>query len=279
MPPPGPEWYCRWHKQKLKWEWHWDWQLWWGKCVSAGNVWSEGWVRSWLHRGRCRCFRHCPACATCDGRARPETAACVATRGEKRLKYVRIIPKKKKNMETHFASFSSWLVQISSILLPHSYLMHVKCMDAHLSGGILWQDQTGELTLPCTAAWAHSPGISPTEREYKSVEKKWGHEIHGTQIKGVLNLALTNMVNHPSVVCKRTERCIQRGNFPTRSLPFLCSWLKCGRQPCELHSNCLSGEDCCWLGRGSVRQMPRRLCQLLRDWSKSCPCRNVRRSV
>lgn len=44
------------------------------------------------------------------------------------------------------------------------YLMHVERMDAHFSGGVLWKHQTGELTLPGTAAWAHSPSISPSER-------------------------------------------------------------------------------------------------------------------
>jgi len=58
-------------------------------------------------------------------------------------------------------------------LLTHTYLVHVKRMDAHLSGGVLGQDQTGELTLPYTAAWAYSPGIRSMERECKNEEKSW----------------------------------------------------------------------------------------------------------
>lgn len=81
-PPPGPGWYCWW--LRLKWEWHWGWELWWGKCVNGGNFWSAGWVRSSLHRGRCHCFRHSPACAMCVGIARHGTAACVATREKNR---------------------------------------------------------------------------------------------------------------------------------------------------------------------------------------------------
>lgn len=80
-PPPGPAWYC-WRLRKM-WEWRWGWGLWWGKCVSEGSFWSEGWVRSSLRPGRCRCSRHSPACATCDGRARHGTAACASTMTKK----------------------------------------------------------------------------------------------------------------------------------------------------------------------------------------------------
>lgn len=52
--------------------------------MNEGNFWSEGWVRSSLHRAHCRCFRRCPACAMCDGIARHGTAACGATREKKR---------------------------------------------------------------------------------------------------------------------------------------------------------------------------------------------------
>lgn len=50
----------------------------------------------------------------------------------------------------------------------HIYLMHIQCMDAHLSGCILWQNQTGELPLPCTTARAHSSGISPTQKQWSN---------------------------------------------------------------------------------------------------------------
>lgn len=37
-------------------------------------------------------------------------------------------------------------------MTPPSYLMHVKRVDAHLSGGVLRQDHTCELALPRAAA-------------------------------------------------------------------------------------------------------------------------------
>ena len=68
-------------------------------------------------------------------------------------------------------------------ILTHNYLMHVKCMDAHLSGGVLWEDQTGELTLPCTAAGAHSPGIRSTEKEYRSLKKMRSYIGNARELK------------------------------------------------------------------------------------------------
>lgn len=80
-PPPGVKRHRCW--LKLKWEWHWDWVLWWGKCVSEGSVWSERWVHSSPRLGHCRCFRHSPACATCDETAHHVTVVYGATRGKK----------------------------------------------------------------------------------------------------------------------------------------------------------------------------------------------------
>lgn len=56
------------------------------------------------------------------------------------------------------------------------YLVYVKRMDAHLSGSILWKNQTGELALPCTAAWAYSSSISSVKKDQKAC-KNWGHKM------------------------------------------------------------------------------------------------------
>lgn len=67
---------------------------------------------------------------------------------------------------------------------------------------------------------------------------------------------------------------IQKENLPTQSLPLFYSWLNDGQQPCELHLSCLSGENCCWLAKGSGRPTPHHLCQVPHDWSKSHPCQS-----
>ena len=154
MPPPGPWRYCWW--LKLKWEWHWDWELWWGKYVSGVDFSNEGCDGSSLHLGCCHCFHRSPACARCDETPRPGTAFCEATRTKHKDTVGHLM---------HGTQDGEDLYEHLSCVHMRTYLMHVNCMHAHLSGGILWEDQTGELTLPCTASRAHSSGISPTGGE------------------------------------------------------------------------------------------------------------------
>lgn len=56
------------------------------------------------------------------------------------------------------------------------YLVYVKRMDAHLGGSILWKNQTGELALPRTAAWAYSSSVSSVKKEWKA-GKNWGQKL------------------------------------------------------------------------------------------------------
>lgn len=104
---------------------------------------------------------------------------CVTRKLTSRLLFMELreIKKKKLNMEE---CLSDIRIIIQMLMTPvnelcplslshthickYTYLMHVKCMDAHLSGCIFRKDQTSKLTLPCTAAWTHSSGISPIWR-------------------------------------------------------------------------------------------------------------------
>lgn len=160
-PPPGQSWYCGRLMQMM--EWHSDWELPRGKYMNEEYSCNEEWVHSSLHQGHCHCFHHSLVCAKCVGIAPHGTAAYVATK-KKHIERIHCMVKWVW-IDVLYSAVCISLINTLFSLPKHMYLVYVKRMDAHLSGSILWKNQTGELALPCTASWTYSSSISSVKRE------------------------------------------------------------------------------------------------------------------